>query len=347
MRTATLLLVAFSVSLMAPAARSQPASAPKHSPSEIKEGMALFNQGNKLIDKGDYEGARTLFLAASAFLSSPENLYNLGYCEVRSGHFVEGVNHLRQFLRGPFVTSKDRSTVTEHILPLAVPHVAQLQIATKTGAAVAIDENAVGVAPLSDPIALVPGKHHVTASLNGVASSLDVEVAEGQTLTMSLPDIGTPATEPAATTAPPPRLEPVRQDSTLDEPHAAMSGGLTTGRKVAIGIGVVAVGVAGVGIGFGVSANNAGSNAASLRAGSLDTSCAGVSSTRCANLQSASSTAQSDAPVATGLFITGGVLAAGALAVWLLSPPRDTRSGLLFVPALDRTGAGLRLIGEF
>ena len=347
MRTVALVLAV--VSLAAPTAH---ADEPKRAASstDSTEAERLFHEGTKLMDSGDYEGAVRRFLKASQLELRQATLYNLGYCETKSGHRVEGVNHLRQFLRGPHVTPTDRSKVNDTLLPLVLPYVAQLLIETKAGASITIDANAVGDAPLPDPIAVTPGKHHVTATLDGAASSMDVELAEGQTLTMSLPQTQTsaaPAAVPATPIAPQPQS--VRQDSTVEEPHAATPGVLTTGRKIAIGIGVAAIAAAGVGIGFGVSASNADSNAASLRAGNGSDSCTSTtSSTRCANLQNANSTAQSNAPVATELLVGGGVLAVGAVVVWLLSPSHPSRSGMVqFMPALDRTGAGFRLVGAF
>jgi hypothetical protein len=319
-------------------------------PSEdMKAAMGLFDEGVKLMHQKDYEHARLKFLAASALNKdkSAHNLFDLAFCEFHSSHFVEATQHLRKYVHHP---DADPTHVSEAnaLLPKALSHVGQIQISAAGSTARVDGGEEYGATALVEPIAVTPGRHHVEAYSGALHVAQDVDVAQGQTVTVS------PSEPPPSPLPKPPEnvsvSAPTQEERGIDQGLVTpppSTGTFTTGRKVAIGIGVAAVAVAGVGIGFGVGANNAGSNAASLRAGTSDTSCTALPNARCSSLQSANSTAQTDANVATGLFIGGGVLAVTALAVWLFSPPHATRVGAHLVPQIDRTGAGLRLVGEF
>ncbi len=320
-----------------------PTNARGADPAQVQEGHALFDEGVQLMDRKDYEHARVKFLAANSLVKSSTNLWNLGYCEVRSGHYVEGVRHLRQYIRNPAAEPDDVKFANSDLLPQALAKIGQLQIDAHEGVVVTLDgKDALGTGPFLDPIAVAAGPHHVEARLGAQHVEQDVQVGVGQVVAVRvLPaaDAAPPAT--ATATVPIAAL-----DLTPSEPPPAAVG-LTTGRKVAIGLGVAAVAVAGVGIGFGVAANSSSNNADSLSSGNADNSCTGASTPRCTSLQSASSAARSEEIAATGLYIGGGALAIGALVAWFLSPPRSARTGLVVVPILDRAGTGVSLAGHF
>ena len=341
MRTATLLLVALSVGLMAPAARS--AEPDRSDDVKVAKAFTLYNEGRKLIDTGDYEAARRRFLEANHLVSRPAILYSLGYSETRTGHYAEGVNHLRQFLRGPHVDPKARSEATHYILPRAVPYVAQLQVETKTGASITIDGSAVGDAPLPDAIAVAPGKHHVTATLNGAASSLDVELAEGQTLTMSLPQTETPAAPtaapaPAAPIAAPPATSTAAAASAPAPDHSTRPAPLRI--WLTTGLGVAAVGALVGGVYFAGKSNDDANNAAAARSALGPSDCVVPTSSNCTSLADARNSQATDHAVSLVMYTGAGVLAAGAVVSWFFLPKTVAESSSS-ASALPLVGPGL------
>lgn len=311
-------------------------------PVTMQEANARFQEGAALMDRGDCEHARVKFLAVVALVKSSTALWNLGYCEARSGHEVEGVRHLRQYLRNPAAEPKNVAFANAELLPKALAVVGQIQIDAPAGVALVVDgKDEVGDAPLVDPVAIAPGSHRVTARLGAQTLEQDVDVVAGQTAMVRLapPVVATAAEVPS----PPRNDEPVA--ATRDTAATPTSSAWTPGRRVALGLGVAAVVVEAVGIGFGVSAHDNDANAAAQRGDS--SSCFQSTSGACAALQRESSDARTDALVANVLYASGGALAVAAIATWFLAPPRRTADAHVrwrVLPALgDRGGRAVSL----
>ncbi len=312
-------------------------------PTQVQEANSLFQEGASLMDKGDCEHARVKFLAVVALVKSSTALWNLGYCEVRSGHHVEGARHLRQYLHNPAADPKNVKFANEDLLPAALAAVGQLRIDAPDGVDVVLDgKDDAGVAPFAEPVAVAPGSHHATARLGEQTMEQDVEVRSGEVAVVRLvpgarAGAGASAGSEAAS-AP----SAVGDEGPGGE---ARGRGLTAGRKIALGLGVAAVVTEAVGIGFGVVAQNHDANAATDRGGA--SACYQSSSAACGTLRDESSAARTDATVANVLYASGAVLAVAAIGTWIFTPPRALRTGLRLTPVVGPAAAEIRLSSSF
>jgi hypothetical protein len=118
----------------------------------------------------------------------------------------------------------------------------------------------------------------------------------------------------------------------------------------AAGLAVVS---AGLGLGFGVASSNDADTANTLR--TQNPSCAGAaaSSAGCQQLQSVTDSQHSEHVLSTAFWVTGGVLAAGAVAAYFLWPRASANgavsasSSVSFVPGVGPGGGGAAVVGSF
>jgi hypothetical protein len=115
----------------------------------------------------------------------------------------------------------------------------------------------------------------------------------------------------------------------------------------AAGLLVAGLGAAGVGVYFAVRAGQDGQNASNMRAGLPTNACVGASTPSCQSLSDTVQSQHAETNAATVLFVGGGVLAAGAIATWLLWPTSSTATGPTssWIVPVDR-GAVLGLSGR-
>jgi hypothetical protein len=163
-----------------------------------------FLEGVKAYDAGRYEDARSLFLQAYALKRHPAVLLNLGQAELKTGHVVEGGNHLQQFLREHKAATPDQVDAAKKGVAEArktTGHV--IVIVDVDGAQVAIDGTPAGVTPLLDPVFVAPGEHTIAATAGGKTATGKVTVARGSVtpVTLGLQALG--VSPPPATAAPP------------------------------------------------------------------------------------------------------------------------------------------------
>ena len=263
-----------------------------------------------------------------------------------SGHFVEGMRHLKEYKASPRAEwNKDRE-LKQRLYDDLWAVTGHLKIAADIGVEVLVDGTKYGKAPLADTVDTKPGNHYVAAG----AKSAEVTVAAGETKEINL---ATPAKAPAAAvpppatqaTPPPPMPEPPPMDSESGEGSTRY---LVSGSLVALGV----VGV-GLGIGYTVAANNASRNLTDLsKAPGSNYSCYGSSSSNgtCSSLAQYKSTRIHDRNIATGSFISGGMLLAAGVVSYLIWPKESSHSpssASSFVPWVGKDGVGLAYGKEF
>jgi hypothetical protein len=179
-----------------------------------------------------------------------------------------------------------------------------------------LDAVELGPAGLGVPLAVEPGPHAVQASApHRTTWSTSVETkADGTTTAVTIPTLED-APEATPVVAPPvARVVPV-----APSPPPAPSSPWRTAGLVGAGAGVVALGL---GTAFGVAAMSQRNEA-------------GCPGNVCPDGGSANTlrAAKSSADVSTALFIAGGALLGGGLAVWWLSAgPAGARTGVLVTP---------------
>jgi hypothetical protein len=313
-----------------------------------REAQARFEEGLGRVKAGDFEAARISFAQAYAVLHKPDILWNLALAEQKSGHSLEALGHFKQLQEAAAATGNDKANVAKHVSEL-MALTAHVDIAAPAGAQVAVDGAAVGIAPLSEPVDVTAGRHHVEIHTpQGSAKSADADAWVGQVVRVNFLQIDTAAAG-APASSPSPADPPPGSSSSPDTTAPLASGHATfwDARGITVvtlgGLGLVSMGL---GIGFAVASNNDASSAATLR--SQNPSCAGSSAAGCQQLASTVGSQHGAYVASEGFWIAGVMLAAGAAGAYFLWPAgsRGT-SGLQVMPSVAPGGAGAVAIGSF
>ena len=178
-----------------------------------------FREGVEAFDHKHFEEARSLFLQAYALKRHPAVLLNLGQAEIRSGYFVDGGNHLQQFLREfKEATPEQQKTAKDYIAEAQKKAGFVIVIVDVDGADVTVDGAPVGRSPLLDPVFVEPGPHEVSASIAGARVVAKVDAKKGVASAVSVPlrsSVTGPLPQPPA---PVPVPAPGPDPSTLPPP---------------------------------------------------------------------------------------------------------------------------------
>jgi hypothetical protein len=155
------LLVCLALILGAAPARAQSEAEQKEHARELaREGAELFKDGNR-------RAAVVKFEEAYAAYPSPALLYNLGKAYAGLSDDVKAHRALTRFLRESAADDFDemRRAEVEALLADVATRVAVTTITAPkfAGATLEVDGEAIGAAPLPDPIAVAPGVHELTA----------------------------------------------------------------------------------------------------------------------------------------------------------------------------------------
>ena len=218
------------------------------------------------------------------------------------------------------------------------------------GARVLADGKLVAASYDGKPVPLDPGAHDVRFERDAPTQSVSTHILlrtgeKNREVTAAFPAIeaGPPGPEPEVPGAPPAPTAP------------EASSGFRDGRAITsltlLGGGVVGVGL---GVFFGLTSQNERSEAATLR-GQVGTSGCPTPSTSdtCQQLSDKVDAQNRDAIVSDVLYVTGGVLAVGALTAWLLWPKAreeghaNAAKATWIAPVLGPGSAGVRVGGAF
>jgi len=194
-----------------------------------------FRKGVELYKENDYATALVEFQRAYEIQPSWVVLYNIGEAQFQLQDYAGALKSLQLYLDegGKKVTHKRRRDVEKDLEKLK-QRVATLKVSTsEPGAAVTVDDVAVGTSPLARPIVVSAGRRKVTATLGARPPVTQlVQLAGGDVLTVTL-EIPPP---------PPPKIEVVtRNQPSLATPLIAWAGtaAVTTGAVIT---GVLALG---------------------------------------------------------------------------------------------------------
>lgn len=194
----------------------------------MDEGRARFNEGMKLAEAGDHGAARIKFEQAYSLLKLSSVLYNLARAEQLSGRSLEALQHYRVIAKStdPKVTPAMKRTAETAIADL-VKAVGQIAIDAPSGARLSVDGRTVDRD--ADPIAVMPGKHTIEATIEGKTETATRDVPAGSvtTVTFAAPAAPPPPPPRAAVAPPPPEPEP--------KSNRNLVGGLLAGGAVAAG----------------------------------------------------------------------------------------------------------------
>ena len=281
----------------------------------------LFNAGRDMMKNGDYASACPKLAESARLEPTVGALAKLAECEDHERRLVSAYGRWHQALNLARATGDERARDVEREVERLDAIVPKLRIVAAgvlpADTVIRLDAVEFGPAGLGVPLAVEPGTHALQAAAqHKVTWSTSVETkADGATTAVTIPALEDVL---AATrvVAPPVALV---LPAPAPPPPAASFPWRTVGLATA-GAGVVALGV---GSAFGIVAMNQRSEA-------------GCPGNVCSSGGSASTLrgAKSSADVATALFIAGGALAGGGLAVWWFSAGRGTATtGVVVTPA--------------
>jgi hypothetical protein len=337
------------------------AAADEPSVEQRSEAMKRFHEGIAASNRGDFEAARLRFLQAlTVFPERPSLLWNLGVAEMKTHHPAAAIGHFRDYLRLPAATNADRAKASAY-LDEAARETGHVVVTVDPGAVVRLDDGAFEDAP-AEPLDVEPGPHVLEARVGTQAKSASVSPQAGETVTvdLKLPPPPAPEATPAVPAATPPspsaRVAPesrpaqagfAQASATMSVPDTPSSP--TARIVVTVALGAVAAGAVVTGLVFLGNASSEGNLGAAAVASPLPGGCANpANAAPCSSGHQAAENEAQDKNVATGMFVGGGALAAGAVASWLLLAPKSQReSGVGIAPVVSPTGAGCVLSGRF
>jgi hypothetical protein len=305
------------------------------------DAQARFVEGIARVKAGDFEAARLSFAQAYVVLRKPDILWNLALSEEKSGHAVEALAHFKELGRAE-AAAEDREKAKKHIDAL-MAQTGHIEVVAPSGTKIDVDGTAAGVTPLADVVDVMPGKHHVAAG----EKATDADVSAGQVAHVSFlvsevpPVPPAPTPTPAAEAATPP-VSPPPEGAAPATPSP--DGAVRT--IVVLGIGAVAITSGVLGVTFGLQSQSNANTAAGLRDASNTSACSGSMSVQCSQLKDAVDAQNQDATLSNVFYVTGAVLAAGAVATWFLWP-KQTRASAGVSPSLAPAGWGPGIIGRF
>jgi hypothetical protein len=310
------------------------------------EARARASEGLALHKKGDDAGALIKFQQAYALVPLPEILFDLARAEQLTGHLLEAQQAYRKCLADPAFSAHAQEA--RQRLDELKGQLGHVRIDAPAHAAVTLDGQP--VVDWSNPIDVLPGSHTVTAT-NVWQDTRAVTAVAGQVVEVTIgpADSAPPPAPVAAPVAPPtpsPAPAPPPVDSGTTEP-APSSGTNSTKLVVAGSLAGLAVVSVGVGVVFGVQSIGKSNDASTLNGQRGSTPCPAAGASLCQNLSNDYSAQKTDSTVAGVLYVTGGVLAVGAIATWLLWPTSTASGGAWIVPSVSPEWAGVTAGGQF
>jgi tetratricopeptide (TPR) repeat protein len=207
-------LVALCALLSSPAAQAQ--SQAQAQAQDQAAARALFEDGRRLLKKGQYEEACRTLEAASKLYASPGILLNLGDCFEKVGRTASAWTEFGEAVAVAARTRRNDQVAEAKRRQAAVePTLTRLTIRVSsevTGLVVTRDQTDLASAAWGEAIPVDPGTHEIRAEAPGHEpwSTSVVVSAPGQTVAVDVPAL---TVSPAPPPAPPPR-----------EPEAAGTG---------------------------------------------------------------------------------------------------------------------------
>jgi hypothetical protein len=133
-------------------------------PTTTAAARERFKEGVAHFDRKEYEKARAAFVQAYALKKHPAVLLNLAQSELRAGREHDAAKHFTQYLREATEASAAERESAQTGLASARAAVIEVTVSVdEPGAEILADGASEGVAPLADPVFLLPGSHVLEA----------------------------------------------------------------------------------------------------------------------------------------------------------------------------------------
>jgi hypothetical protein len=336
---------------------SRPAAAQGPDDPAVRDAQARFEEGLERVKAGDYEGARVSFAQAYAALKRPAILWNLALAEEKTGHLVEALSHFKRVERDKSATASDRDEAQRHAAALT-GRTGHVDVQAPPGATFHVDGDATeNVTPLAEPVDVTPGHHMVDVHLGAALRSLAFDAPAGQVVrvTLSSSDLAVVAGAPPVAPTSAPSAVPAGAEGpappALESPPVG-SPQVSTARVVTVtALGGLAVVSAGLGVFLALKSQDDDKTAGGyrMRLGPGHSYCVGTagSSVDCSGLNHAVHSQDVEALWSNVLYVTAGVLAAGAVVTWFVWPKSKHTEGAWIAPIVGPGTYGLSLGAHF
>lgn len=189
-------------------ALSAPETAAAQSADARTRARALYTEGQRLFDAGDFAGALAKFEEAYGIVNNPVVLLGVASAQERLGRLPEARATLERYLRER-PTAPDRADIEARIAAMPAAGTPTPPVATTgtvalssdpRGATVVVDGESSGAVTPTE-LTLAPGDHEIALALSGYElSTQTVSVTAGERSDLSIPLTATPEAEPVAET---------------------------------------------------------------------------------------------------------------------------------------------------
>ena len=287
------------------------------SASNARAAQLLFDEAKRLADQKDYRHACPKFVQSHQLDPAGGTILHAADCHEHEGKLASAWAEYNEALSYAVKSNRtDREAIARSRIDALAPKLAKLHVELPSSArtlpdfGIWLDGARTGSAgPLLDaPIPVDAGVHVVEARATGhLTERQELTIADGQEHTVTFSDL---AVDPNAQTTVAPAPGPSKPASGLGPQRTA-------------GLAVAAAGGVGLVLGtvFGIRALGIGDQSDQCTLGPQGTGCP----------QSAvddQERARTSGTLSTVAFVSGGILAAGGLALFFTAPSRSTRAAL-------------------
>jgi hypothetical protein len=299
------------------------------------QATALFEEGLKLMDKGNYGEACPKLAQSQELAPSGGTLLNLASCyEKNRQHASAWLRYKEAAERASSAKKRDMEKLALERAKKIEARLAKLTIVVHepvAGLQVRRNGRPVADAELGVATPIDPGNYHIEASAPGRKSfSTDVEVADkAQNQSVEIPSLA-PTASATPLAAPMSAGTDARQEHPAGPPPHSRG---TTQRALGVGIGVVGIVGLGVGTYFGLRAKSKNDDASAHCVGDTRCDSTGIE---------LDDQARTSATVSTIAFAAGGGLLALGTIVYLAAPSGNSATAGLRVQRTDH-GAAVRV----
>jgi hypothetical protein len=181
---------------LAALAVAAPAGAYGQPENVAAEASRRFQRGVQLYNEGDFRGAVVEFRKAYTLLPRASALYNIGQTEFQLREYASALRTLERFLVETSPKSPHHAEVRDSVEVLR-DRVGHIDLtADQEGCEVTVDDQRVGLTPLTEPVLVSIGRRRVAVGCAGGArAAREVDVAARDTVRVAL-EVGRSAPAP-------------------------------------------------------------------------------------------------------------------------------------------------------
>jgi len=293
-------------------------AAPEATEEQKATARTKLVEGGEMLKQGDYKDALVRFQEAYDLVPSPKIQYNFGLAYMGLGRSTAAMEAFDKFLsEAPDASPDLRANAERYRSTLSTQTASVSVVCDVDGAEISADGRSYGTTPRALPLRLDPGPHQLVVEKAGVppfTAKLSLTAGQRQTVEVKLADLMPKPEQPKQEPQPVVPVQPVTPPPPEEHP---MPGKM----KAAIGVGAGAVALLAFGVFERLQANSKYSdfnNATPAPYGKCDADdrVKDHGGDNCSDLLSSG---RSAATLATVGLIGGGVLAAGAVTLFVLA----------------------------